>query len=338
MRLFLLSGTLFLIFPFAGNAQGPPGPISPNPAEQAAQQAQQTAQLATQQAQAAAQQAQRDSMEAARQAAEANRRATDEANPSQLASVYPLPYAPPPKFSLKPGHYPGPVTVRVTSSLRDAIIYYTMDGWKPSTASLRYRGPIVINQTTMLNAIAVVPDFTRTLQASAEYVISGTTPVSQPEVNSDLLQLPSHDGVPFVPEGVGVPLAFTTGTSSQRAEVGDHLALTLTQELKIGNTVVAPKGASATGTVVQVNRSGVGGAPGTLVVEPDVLTGSFGPIPLSGSVTKEGDAKLPNAAFLIPVVGEAQILRHGSEAVIAPGAFLIAFVAKDTPLDAKAGQ
>jgi hypothetical protein len=129
-----------------------------------------------------------------------------------------------------------------------------------------------------------------------------------------------------------VPLAFTTGTNSQIAKVGDQLTLTLTQDLKIGNTVVAPKGASATCTVVQVNRSGMGGAPGTLVVEPDILDTSFGPIPLGGSVTKEGDPKLPNAAFLIPVVGESQIFRHGSAAVIAPGAFLIAFVAKDTQL------
>lgn len=337
MRFLVLSATLFLI-PFAGNAQSPVGPITPNPAQQAAQQAQQAAQLATQQAQAAAQQAQTDTMESARQAAEANRRAMDEANRAQSASVYPLLYTIPPKFSLKPGHYPGPVTVRITSSLRDATIYYTIDGWKPSTASLRYRGPIVINQTTTLSAIAVVPESTRTLQASAEYVIAGTAPRPQPEVNSDLLQLPSQHGVPFLPEGVSVPLAFTSGTSSQTAKVGDHLALALTQDLKIGNTEVAPKGASATGTVVQVNRSGMGGAPGTLVVEPDVLTSSFGPIPLSGSVTKEGDPRLPNAAFFIPVAGEAQILRHGSEAVIVPGAFFIASVAKDTPLDAKSDQ
>jgi Chitobiase/beta-hexosaminidase C-terminal domain len=324
MRLFFLSALLVLI-PFVAIGQSPSEATFPDPTLQAAQQAQP---WAIQQAQAA----QRDWWEANRQAAEANRRAMDEALPPQSAApAYPA-YTLPPKFSLKPGHYKRPITVSISTPQRDATIYYTLDGWKPSTESLRYRGPIVINQTTTLCAIVVVPESTRSLQASAEYVIAGTAPLSQPELNSDLLELPLRDGTPFLPEGVNVPLAFTAGTNSQIAKVGDQLTLALTQDLRIGNTLVASKGASATSTVVQVNRSGVGGAPGTLVVEPEILDTSFGPIPLGGSVTKEGDPKLPNAAFLIPVVGETQIFRHGSEAVIARGAFLIAFVAKDTPL------
>jgi len=294
----------------------------------------QAAQQAAEQAQQAAMQATRDAEEANRQASEANRKAMDEANHTQTV-VSPQAYTLPPKFSVKSGHYAGPITVRLTSTQRDAIIYYTTDGWKPSTASQRYRGPITISQTTTLCAIAVLPESSRTLQASAQYVITGTTPAPPPAVPLDLVDLPIRNGVPFLPGGTSIPLSFAEGATSQNAVVGDHLTLSLTRDLLVGNVLVAAKGARATATVVQVNRSGMGGAPGTLVVEPDDLSTTFGSIPLSGSVTKEGDPKLPNAAFLIPVVGETQLFRHGAEAVIAPGAFLIASVAKDTPLQPK---
>ena len=224
-----------------------------DPATQAAQQA---AQQATQQSQQATMQAMHDTEEASRQASEANRRAMDEHIPS---AVYPLVYSLPPKFSVKPGHYAGPITVRMTSSQRDATIYYTTDGWKPSTASQRYRGPITISQTTTLCAIAVLPESTRMLQSSAQYVIAGTTPSSPPDVPMDLVELPIRDGVPFLPSGTSIPLSFVDGVTSQNAMVGDHLTLALTRDLLVGNVLVAAKGAAATATVVQVNRSGMGG-------------------------------------------------------------------------------
>jgi len=305
-------------------------------ATQAAQQAQQAAQLATQQAQDAARQARQDATEANRQASEANHKAMDDATRTQSTVHSPeYIYALPPKFSVKSGHYPGPITVRITTPQRDAVIYYTTDGWKPTTASPRYRGPISINQTTTLNAVVVLPESTRTIQASAQYVIAGTTAAPAPDLPLNLVELPRRNGVPFLPEGISISLSFVEGATSQKAAVGDRLALSLTRDLLVGNVLVAAKGSAATGTIIQVNRSGMGGAPGTLVVELDALVTDFGPVPLNGSVIKEGDAKLPNAAFLIPVVGETQIFRHGAEAVISPGAFLVASVAKDTPLQPK---
>lgn len=334
MHRFLLSAVLFAL-PCSVAAQSLPGPMTPDPAQQAAQQARQAAQAAAEQAHNAALQAQRDSVQATQQAQEANRRATETANQNHAVAGGQVGYTLPPKISVKPGHYAGPVTVALTTPLRDATIYYTLDGWKPSTASQRYRGPIVIDRTATLSAIVVVPETLHPLLASAEYVIAGSAPTPQAEVNSGLVELPMHDGVHFVPKGVEVPLAFSSGATSQTAKVGDRVALSLTQDLRIGSTLVAAKGATATGTVVQLNRSGMGGAPGTLVIEPDVLESSFGPISLSGSVTKEGAPHIPNATFLIPVYGESQIFRHGAEAVIAPGASFVALVAKDTPITAQ---
>src|ERR1035438_9286454 len=44
-------------------------------------------------------------------------------------------------------------TVRIKCSTHYAVIYYTTNGWTPTTASRRYRGPISISATTQLQAI-----------------------------------------------------------------------------------------------------------------------------------------------------------------------------------------
>ena len=62
------------------------------------------------------------------------------------------------------------------------------------------------------------------------------------------------------------------------------------------------------------------------------MQSDFGPISLYGSVTKEGDTRPPNAEVLIPVVGTFFIFKHGTDAVIAPGASLTATVAADMPI------
>src|ERR1035441_6457733 len=59
-----------------------------------------------------------------------------------------------PKFSVKPGAYSAAVTLKIKDSTREAVIYYTTDGWTPTVASTRYMGPITIDSTTTLQAIA----------------------------------------------------------------------------------------------------------------------------------------------------------------------------------------
>src|ERR1019366_6431068 len=60
-----------------------------------------------------------------------------------------------PKFSVKPGAYSAAVTLKIKDSTREAVIYYTTDGWTPTVASTRYMGPITIDSTTTLQAIAI---------------------------------------------------------------------------------------------------------------------------------------------------------------------------------------
>ena len=128
-----------------------------------------------------------------------------------------------------------------------------------------------------------------------------------------------------------VHLAFAVEVSSRTAEIGEKIPMVLTEDLQVANTLVK-KGASATATVTAVDRTGAAGAPGVISFEVDFLQSDGGPLALRGGATKEGSAKSPNAAVLIPVVGPLALLKHGTDAVIAKGTPFTAFLKTETQI------
>ena len=269
---------------------------------------------AAQQSQQAAIQAMHDAQEANRQATEAAQQAAQNAQNAQ-DNIPPGPccvsWTAPPKFSVKTGKYNTPITVKMTDATRGAVIYYSTDGWTPTSNSPRYRGPVSIVSTTNLQAIAIAPYSARSVVTFAQYTIVGTSASST---------LPSATD-----EVAPVPLAFDSDVTSKTAAVGDKVPMILTQDVTIGPLVVR-QGTPATVTITQVDRTGIGGAPGSLSFEADDLRPASGPIPLQGGATREGEAKLPNAAILIPMVGPFTALRHGADAVITKGTSFVAYV------------
>ena len=306
-----------------------------DPAAQAAQQqaiiqSQINAQMAAQNAQQAMQQASQNAQLAAQQASPA-------AQQEPACCYIPLK----PKFSMKPGTYKTPISVRLVDSVRGAIIYYTTDGWAPTTASNRYLGPIPISSTTTVQAIAVstnYPYYSRSFVASAQYVIDmpAATVAPAPAMNqppaSEAPPILSADGKVTLMQDTPVPLIFGADVSSKTALVGDRIPLTLADDLKVGNMVVAPKGTLTFALITQVDPTGLGGAPGDITFEVDSLPANGSVIKLYGSAMKEGEGKPPNAAVLIPVVGPFTIFKHGTDAEIKKGASFIAYVGADTLL------
>ena len=68
------------------------------------------------------------------------------------------------------------------------------------------------------------------------------------------------------------------------------------------------------------------------VFQADALNVNGKIIGLRGSEEREGEAKPPNAATLIPVVGPFTVLKHGKDAEITKGMAFTAYVDKDIPL------
>ena len=244
-----------------------------------------------------------------------------------------------PKFSVKSGTYDSPQKVKITDSARGAIIYYTTDGWTPTAASNRYIGPITVSSSTLLQAVAIAPYYAyygRSLVVSAQYNISAAAgAASTPETNSaeaSALTAPvSADGKLTLAQGTPVPFIFAADVSSRTASVGDQIPLVLAIDLKVGNVVVAPKGSAAAALVIQVDKTGLAGAPGDITFQVSSLATKDGVIQLSGSATREGQAKPPNAVVLIPFFGPlTAALKHGKDAEILSGTPFTAFVDKDT--------
>jgi hypothetical protein len=307
----------------AGSQAQDPGTTA---AMQAAQQATNAAIQANQQVMQAAQQANDDAMRA-------NLRAMDDAMRNAQNNTLALAMTAPPKFSADSGRIGAGDRVRITSSTHYAVIYYTTDGWTPTTASTRYTGPIEIDRDTSIQAIAIAPDLTRNLVSRAEYKVIG----QQPQ--------PAAPPAPVSTDGVlrgGTPLLLTTaGTAdSKTAQVGDKLMLRLEQDVMLGDRVVIPKGTAIEATLTHADHAGHVGVPGDLAFEVHDLVADGLRIPLSGGATLEGPDHYRKTIGLamIPVVGVAALTVHGSEAAIQPGMPVTVSVKDDTPLSPTASR
>jgi hypothetical protein len=289
--------------------------------------------------------AQDPGMQAAQQANDQMTQAAQQANQAmmqnaqQAAQNVPQCYrcfAAKPQFSVKPGKYSSAVTLRIKDSTRGAVIYYTTDGWTPTADSTRYIGPITIDSTTTLQAVAISPYGGRSRVATAVYTLSvlAPSPVAQVAVTTpNLTAAPSAPPNLLLARGTAVPFVFTSDVSSKTADVGDKISLMLAEDVKVGDVAVVKKGTPAVATVTEVDKTGMGGVPGAVFFHVDSLQAGSALIKLHGGATKEGQDKVGKAIGLmfVPVV-PAGLFVHGKDAEIKQGAPFTAFVDADISL------
>jgi hypothetical protein len=80
-----------------------------------------------------------------------------------------------PTFSLAAGTYKTAQSVTLSDATPEAVIYYTTDGSGPTTSSTTYSGPIPVDASEVVEAIAVAPDYTNSGLARADYVIKSSS-------------------------------------------------------------------------------------------------------------------------------------------------------------------
>lgn len=97
-------------------------------------------------------------------------------------------YAPMPAFDLEAGFYPNPLEVTL-SAPAGMDIYFTLDGYEPTTGSTLYTGPISLSETTVVRAITVDP--------------SGSLATSFPETNTYFLGEDNHSVIVVSVSGDG---------------------------------------------------------------------------------------------------------------------------------------
>jgi hypothetical protein len=288
--------------------------------QQAMDQAMQANQQAMQQTQQANQQAMDDMQRASQQAQNAATGPTAERMPGA------------PQFSVKAGKYPGAITVRLKTKARSAAIFYTTDGWTPTTESMRYVGPIRITETTQLQAIAVSPNLIRTFVSSAVYTLP---PTADAGLDAAIAALPNQDALAAtvsLEEGTPVALTFATPVSSKTAQIGDHVSLTLARDLLVNGVVVARRGARAMGTVMLADHATYQGQPGVLQFSVDTLQLPQGTLRLRGFEELDGpNHQIKASMWNILPAGGAFV--RGQEAEIPIGMAMTAYVAEGTAID-----
>ena len=93
-----------------------------------------------------------------------------------------------PVFSPLPGRFPSAQTVSLSTATAGATIYYTVDGTAPTTQSPQYEGPITVDQTTVIEAIAVLPGDSNSGMARGDYVI-GPSSTTGPQIPASALAI-----------------------------------------------------------------------------------------------------------------------------------------------------
>jgi hypothetical protein len=286
----------------------------------AAQQAFQQSQQAAQQAMQDMQQAQEQSIQASQQAMQDSQNAMQNTGPVVAVTAAPT-------FSVKSGAIAPGTTVRITSRTHYAVIYYTTNGWTPTTASRHYKGPIPIRATAQLQAIAVAPNMRPSMIASAKFTVKGVQAPTQP------LTL-SADGI--LHAGTRLHLVTGSAVNSKTAQVGDTLNLLLDQDVKLGDAVVVPKGTPVDATITQADPAARAGVGGDVAFEVHSLNVRGNQISLKGGETLQGANHYLKAYVLIPFIGPmiglAKMTQRGDEAQITPGMTLTAAVTADAPL------
>jgi hypothetical protein len=106
--------------------------------------------------------------------------ATGLTNSSVATAVYNI-LATTPTFSPAGGNYTAAQTVTISTTTSGAAIRYTTDGSTPSdTVGTVYSGPVTVNATTTLKAVAYAIGLTNSSVAIAVYNILATTPTFSP--------------------------------------------------------------------------------------------------------------------------------------------------------------
>jgi hypothetical protein len=144
--------------------------------------------------------------------------------------------------------------------------------------------------------------------------------------------VPDASGKYMLREGADVDLQFAQDLSSKTASEGDPVVLTLVDDLKVGNIVVARTGDKAVGEVTTAEKSGMMGKAGQLNIRLDYLKTLNDKVRLRGTKGKEGESGVTGTVVLTVLFGPIGLIKHGKNVEIKTGQPLHAFVADDIAL------
>lgn len=144
---------------------------------------------------------------------------------------------------------------------------------------------------------------------------------------------PLASGKLTLKEGTEVRRKFAEDLSSKTANEGDPVNLTLDEDLKVGEVVVAKAGCKATGTITNAKKAGMMGKGGELNLRLERMKAGDQRVRSRGSKGKEGEGKVGTSVALTVLFGPLGLIKHGKNVEVKAGTALTAYVDEDVALD-----
>lgn len=141
-----------------------------------------------------------------------------------------------PTFSPEAGTYTEAQTVTISCATDSVSIHYTLDGTEPDSTSLVYSGPLTINQTTTVKAIAMRVGYENSAVATAVYTIQ-----TDPVINATPLALNGFTYV--IDNGPSAEQSFSVSATNLTAD------LTLTEATDFEISTASGENYSAQNTI-----------------------------------------------------------------------------------------
>jgi hypothetical protein len=143
---------------------------------------------------------------------------------------------------------------------------------------------------------------------------------------------PAATGKVLLKEGSDVMLTLDEDITSKTSQQGDLVTLILTEDLKVGDVIVARTGAKAMGEIISADKSEMMGKGGELSLRLDYLKVGNEKIHLRGNKTAGGKDSVGGMVGLMMICFVCGILHHGKESKILKGTPVHAYVSEDISL------
>lgn len=139
----------------------------------------------------------------------------------------------------------------------------------------------------------------------------------------------------YVPKDTQITLELMDSVNSKKNKTGDPLKLKTTEDLRINNVVILPKGSNCEGVIIKASGNGIFGRGGNLEINiPSIQTRNGVHIPLNGYVKGYGrdDNGAVAVAAVVSLVGG--LFMRGENIYYNQGQVFKVTVQKDTDLSA----